>query len=124
VAEKQWLYLSLRIFQDNLHIFTSAPRILVLPDEVSGWTGCDTSICSPNLEKREDISITTKPALSYAAVSSTRRLQRLYMSENSAPVSVTLLTTHVARSMNFWRPQLRHLINKLADAQGPEVKLT
>jgi hypothetical protein len=26
--------------------------------------------------------------------------------------------------MNFWRPQLRHLINKLADAQGPEVKLT
>lgn len=49
-------YLSLRIFQYNLHIFTSAPGVLVLPDEVSGRTGCDTSICSPDLEKRKDIS--------------------------------------------------------------------
>lgn len=43
------LYLSLRIFQHNFHIFTSAPGILVLPDEVSGRARSYSSICSPDL---------------------------------------------------------------------------
>lgn len=55
-ALEEWPYLSLRIFQYNLHIFTSAPGVLVLPDEVSWRTGCDSSICSPNLEERKDLS--------------------------------------------------------------------
>lgn len=79
-------YLSLRIFQYNLHIFTSAPRVLVLPDEVGGRTGCDTSICSPDLEKRKDISSPRTqpshiPALPYPSDGNvTKRLEPLILS--------------------------------------------
>lgn len=50
-------YLSLRIPQYNLHIFTSAPGVLVLPDEVCRRTGRDTSVCSPDLGGKKAISL-------------------------------------------------------------------
>jgi hypothetical protein len=58
-------YLSLRILQYNLHIFTSTPRVLVLPDEVSWRAGCDASICSPHLKKERTPSASQKPVLTF-----------------------------------------------------------
>lgn len=63
VLTKWMAYLSLRISQDDLHVFASAPGVLVLPDEVGGRTGCDTRVCSPDLETKPGHQSTQNPYL-------------------------------------------------------------
>lgn len=82
-------YLSLRILQYNLHVFTSAPRVLVLPDEVSWRTGCDSSICSPHLKKKRHQS-TQKPVLTYFKFSNCWDFVLLAVAWELCPAAVLL----------------------------------